>query len=374
VRILALTHSEELGGAESQMIALFLGVAARGHDVALICSAGQYAGIARDAGLAAEPLRGSLGTTMGMVLAARRVRRRCREDGIEIVHAEGMRASLAAGLALGGVDRPVRLICTVHNIRNPRRWSYALAAALLSATGGFLTTVSESERRRYLVHGFPQDRCETVYNGVVLPESSDAGRREVLRVGFGLPATRLLIVQVARLSPEKGHAVLFRALSRLPADAPLHVLVLAGEGPERARLARLRDDLGLGDRVRFLGYRSDVGDLLRCADLLVLPSLREAFPMALLEGMAAGLPVIASRVGGVPEMLDDGVEGWLVDPGDETSLTRSLAHALRDPEARRARGEAGRGRVGRDFSLERMVSRTVDIYRRVAHPAVERLA
>jgi glycosyltransferase involved in cell wall biosynthesis len=132
--------------------------------------------------------------------------------------------------------------------------------------------------------------------------------------------------------------------------------------------ARLRAEAGrhaLGTRARFLGIRHDVPDLLGASDLFVLPSLWEGLGLVFLEAMAVGLPVVASNVSAIPEVVEDGVSGWLVDPGDAPALARALSSALADPAERRRRGEAGRQRLLERFALPRMIDETLAVYAEV---------
>jgi len=372
VRILCVTDSSEMGGAESQMIALFRALVAEGHQVSLLSSGEGFASAARAAGLAAESLRRPLRSIPGLAAAVGEIRRRSRILGAEVVHAEGVRACVVAAMAHLGVSRRPGLVVTIHNLMEPGPRAHRLVSRIVQATGACLTTVSESERSRYLAQGFPPTRCRSVHNGIALSPAVTAERRRAARGGFGLPVDAVVLACVARLGRKKGHATLLEALVD-PSIRTSPILVLAaGEGTLRAELESLRDHLGLSDRVRFLGFRSDVPAILQASDAAVLPSLSEVFPMSLLEAMSVGLPVVATRVGGVPEMMADGREGWIVEPGDAKGLARALHEATHDPAERARRGHAARDRVGREFSLERMVREMLAVYQGVADaPAVE---
>jgi glycosyltransferase involved in cell wall biosynthesis len=346
------------------MISLLRGILAAGHSVTLLCSGESFAQAARSAGLSAETLPRPLDRGVGILRAAAVVRRLCGTAGADVLHAEGIRAAMAAWLACLGMRSPPGFVVTVHNITEPGPLSYAIAAVLLRATGPLLTTVSESERARYVDRGFPARRCVTIHNGIALSDPSGPERRRTARAALGLPAKALIVTHVGRLSREKGHLPLLRAVAALPPLAGPVLLLLAGDGPMRTPLELERDRLGLGTRVRFLGQRPDVLTIMHASDLLVLPSLTEAFPMVLLEAMAIGLPVLATRVGGVPELITHGDDGWVVEPGDQQAFQRALLEALSDEEARAARGRAGRARVAGHFTLERMVRETLAAYTR----------
>jgi glycosyltransferase involved in cell wall biosynthesis len=192
-------------------------------------------------------------------------------------------------------------------------------------------------------------RFATIDNGVQLPPSPARGS------GGGK-----VIATVARLDAVKDLGTLLAALARLP-DVEL---LLVGDGPERVPLQELAAALGLGARVRFLGYRRDVAQLLDGADLFALSSLTEGMSLAVLEAMAAGLPVVGTRGGGMPDVVDDGVTGLLVPPRDPAALAAVLRTLLDDPVRRAAMGAAGRARVEQKFSLATTAQAYVAAYGR----------
>jgi glycosyltransferase involved in cell wall biosynthesis len=175
---------------------------------------------------------------------------------------------------------------------------------------------------------------------------------------LGIPEERRLVLAVGNLYPVKDHATLLRAGAGLEG---VHVLI-AGRGPELEGLASLARALGAASRVHLLGLRSDVARLLAAADLLVHPSRAEGLPLAILEAMAAALPVVASRVGGIPEAVVDGETGQLVRPCDPDVLRDAIRSVLHDPDRAALFGRAGRARVERHFSLEAMTGRYRALY------------
>ncbi|HSM50544.1 MAG TPA: glycosyltransferase, partial [Thermoanaerobaculia bacterium] len=160
--------------------------------------------------------------------------------------------------------------------------------------------------------------------------------------------------------------ILLRAVARLRAEAPGLRLAVAGAGPEGPRHARLASELGLDRRVRWLGARTEIAGLLCAADLVAVPSRSEGLPYVVLEALALGRPVAAAAVGGVPELVRDGEEGWLVPPGDVEALTAALASALAVPDERARRAAAGCRRVRESFHARGMAEQTAAIYRRLA--------
>jgi glycosyltransferase involved in cell wall biosynthesis len=150
---------------------------------------------------------------------------------------------------------------------------------------------------------------------------------------------------------------LLRAFDRLPRQPSRPALLLAGDGPELGALRQLRDTLPSAEDIFLIGYRRDAADLIGSADVAVVPSVwQDALPLAVIEPMARGVPVIGSRVGGIPEMIEEGVTGMLVPPGDEAGLATAIAGVLADPARAAAYGTAGRRRVAEHFSRERQLA------------------
>jgi len=211
-----------------------------------------------------------------------------------------------------------------------------------------------------------------VYPGVEVPEGAGSGMA-VTR------ATKARVIGTAgRLVPIKGIVYLIRALASLKRDIPDLRLEIAGSGPERTTIETEVRLHGLTDCVTFLDWQVELAPVFARWDVFVLPSLEEGFGIAALEAMAAGLPVVATAVGGIPELVEDGRTGWLVPPADPDALADRLRDLLLDPERRRAMGAAGRARARESFSVERMAAAISEIYdrlletRRVAKPAISR--
>ncbi|MEW6486466.1 MAG: glycosyltransferase [Thermodesulfobacteriota bacterium] len=200
-----------------------------------------------------------------------------------------------------------------------------------------------------------------IYNGIDALRYRPGPEGQALRETLGIAPNSFVLGVVGRLDPIKDHATLFRAFSRLhAADVGARLLVL-GDGPERSRL-----ESEAGEGVLFLGDRREVPELLRVLDVFVLPSRNEGISNTILEAMAAGLPVVATRVGGNPELVQDGLTGALVPPGDALALAAALEHYRAQPEAARTHGEAGRARVLERFAVDRMVASYEAVWARVA--------
>jgi sugar transferase (PEP-CTERM/EpsH1 system associated) len=207
----------------------------------------------------------------------------------------------------------------------------------------------------------------TIYNGVDVEQFSAVNVQAAARVRhiFDVPIDVLLVGSVGRLHPQKDFATLLAAITQVRKHIPTVRLLLVGDGELRDELESQARSLGLSEIVTFVGSRTDVPQILAAVDVFTLSSLWEGMSNAVLEAMAAELPVVATAVGGTPEVVVDGVTGLLVPPHDPTSLARALTTLLREPALRRKMGQAGRERVQEQFSVERMVCRTEALYTEV---------
>jgi sugar transferase (PEP-CTERM/EpsH1 system associated) len=214
----------------------------------------------------------------------------------------------------------------------------------------------------------PAAKLVTIHNGVDVGRFA-GGDRQASRRALRLPAHAVVVGTVGRLDPVKDHVGLLRAFSVLRSDQPAAELVIVGDGPCRGELERAIQELGLTGHVHLLGMRQDVPRLLRAFDTFVLPSLAEGISNTVLEAMATGLPVVATRVGGNPELVEHGVTGALVPAGNPLVLAAALRCYVEDAALREAHGEAARRRVLQHFTLERMAQGYQDLYASVGAKA-----
>jgi glycosyltransferase involved in cell wall biosynthesis len=251
-------------------------------------------------------------------------------------------------------------LITMHGSRYyVKRWRRRLALRLAAALAGRLVAVSH-ELARHLSHDLwiKLARIRIIPNGVQVREAKRPSVREELH----LAPTDPLLLAVGNLYPVKGHAYLIDALALLTEHHPPAHVVIAGRGELAERLRAHARDVGVSDRVHLLGLRSDIPELLRAADIFVLPSLSEALPLALLEAMFAGKPIVATSVGEVPSVLANGEAGLLVPPGDREALADAVAFLLSHPTAARALGERAAQRAAAEYDLSRMTERYAALY------------
>jgi glycosyltransferase involved in cell wall biosynthesis len=294
----------------------------------------------------------------------RRLRELVRAARVDVVHAHSPLAAALARPALRALprrDRPA-LVGTEHNLWSSHhpatRWANRLTLPLEDAT------IAVSEEVRASMPPRLARRTEVVIHGVDVDGiAGRRGERDAARAELGVNGDQLVVATVANLRAHKDYPTMLRAARRL-ADAGEPVrFVSVGQGPLAEELVAERDGLGLGEGFRFLGYREDPVRVLVAADVFCLSSRFEGLPISLLEAMAAGLPVVATRVGGIPAVVTDGREGRLVGPGDPAALAAAVAE-LRDP-ALRARWAAAAAERVRAFGIDRAVQRQQELYERL---------
>lgn len=300
--------------------------------------------------------------------ALRRLVRLVRAGSIDLIHAHLTYAAIFGLLAGRITGRPC--LVTLHTAPPNPRWSRSylrerLLCALIGRWGNGAVAVSDWVREAYAPY-LGAAKLTVVHNGVELEAFAVAeGAREATRAALGLaPGTRAVLT-VSVLREGKGLDVLLRAATAVATQVPEAVFLVAGDGPLRPALEAAARSAGLAERVRWLGFRRDVPQLLAAADLFLLPSLEDAFPTALLEAMAAGRAVVATRAGGIPEIVEHGRTGRLVAPADAPALALAVAELLLRGEERAAMGEAGRRRVRRDFSTTAWRERLTALYEAV---------
>lgn len=286
----------------------------------------------------------------------------CRRERVAVWHGHDYKSNLL-GLLLRRFW-PMRLVTTVHGwVKHTRRTPlyYALDRLSLPRYERVLC-VSPDLHEQSRAAGVPAERCVLIENGVDTRDYQRSGTPTEAKQALGIDPRRLVIGAAGRLSPEKGFDLLIRAVDRLvqsELDIELHIL---GEGEDRTRLESLIAELDCGDRVRLLGYQSDLRPFYEAMDVFALSSLREGLPNVVLEAMAMEVPVVASEIAGMPRLIRPGRNGLLVPPGDVAALTEALGDLLRDPHGRENLRRAGRQTVTRDYSFERRTQRLQGIY------------
>lgn len=295
--------------------------------------------------------------------------REFKKSNIRIIHTHKYKDTILAAPAakLCGIAHVVR---TVHGLPEPFEGLQAYKMNFYEAIERTvhrycveaLIGVSSQIERKYKAEG-EVSRVACIRNGIDLGEKSVQTDRWLTRKDLGIDSRTCLIGTVGRLTPVKGIPCLLQAARILLHQGANVKVLIVGDGGIRKDLERQTYDLDITDNVVFLGHREDTDELLQALDIFVLPSLSEGIPMALLEAMAASLAVVASRVGGIPEIIEDGFQGFLVEPMDVDSLAERCRRLIESPEIARKMGEQARKRVERDFSATVMADRVALVYK-----------
>ncbi|MFO0951490.1 MAG: glycosyltransferase [Isosphaeraceae bacterium] len=280
-----------------------------------------------------------------------RLARLFRKGRVDVVHTHS-EGPLLFGVPAARLARVRRVVHTRHHgpdLGNPPHILKLMAAA--SRWADRVVCVADDGARHSLAEGFAPSRVMTVWNGI-----------DLTRFAYQGPTPGGPAVAVGRLAPEKDHATLVRAAAIAAGSEPAFRVEIAGDGPCGEELRGLAAELGVGEVVRFLGRVDDVPGLLGRSGQLVLPSRMEGVSLTLLEAMARGLPVVATSVGGNPEVVAEGETGLLVPPGDPAALARAMLAVWRDPALARVFGRAGRARAEHSFDVRLMTARYEAIY------------
>jgi glycosyltransferase involved in cell wall biosynthesis len=295
----------------------------------------------------------------------RRVSDLCRERGPRIWHGHDYKTNVLGALVRRRFD--VRLVTTAHGWVT-RSWKtplyYALDRWSLRAYEVVLC-VSEDLRRACLDSGVAPDRCLLVPNAI--DTELFRRRRSVAeaKAARGFPAERTLLLAMGRLSPEKGFDLLIDAVAQLLREGMDVELWIAGQGPREEALRSRAERLAAAGRIRLVGFRRDVRELLEAADVFVLSSLREGLPNVVLEAMALEVPVVCTSVAGVPALVEHRSTGWLVEPGSASELAAGIRALAEAPELRAALALEGRRRIERNHGFAARMRRVMEIYDRL---------
>jgi len=363
LNLLQVDTETRWGGGQQQVQHLCQGLVAGGHRVTLVCH--------RD-GILRHRMKQAPVTVLTLpsfgevdprgILGLARIISRGRFD---LMHMHSSRAHTMGALAAALVRFRPRVVSrrSRHSTRRDpiNRWKYGSGIDRVVA-------ISRAVRRSLLESGFDPEDVDLVPSGIDPPRRRDGARKAVI-AEFGLPADAELAVCVANLVALKGHRTLIRAVALLAGRRPALRVILAGGGPLLGDLEGAARSAGVKKHILFCGFRNDIDRLLSAADLSVCPSLSEGLGLSILDALAMELPVAASDVGGIPEIISHEETGLLVPPGDPAALAEAMERLLDDRDTATRLGRAGRKIVLEKYSVKAMVQGTEAVYRRVLNQA-----
>jgi glycosyltransferase involved in cell wall biosynthesis len=361
---LFVIDSLQCGGAERHVIDLGRVLTDRGHSVTVACSVGGHFQSAGDqAGMKVVPVCRELAKRRFSATFARGVRRLVREEQPDLVHGHLYSGGLAAAVATAGTGIPLLLTEQTEAPWRTRRHRLASSIAYRRAAKiiGVSSAITAAIERDF---GVAPEKLACIPNGVTL-EQGTASR----------PNGEPVIGVVARLTPEKDVRCFLNAAARIAESFPTAKFRIAGDGPLRPELERLAAELGLAERVSFLGVLDEMQPFFASVHVLAVSSVAEGTPLSIVEAMGAGVPIVATAVGGIPEQVTDGRNGYLVEPRNPAALAERIGWVLADPDAATRLGEAGRARALSEFTVEKMSDAIESVYadaltrRRAARPA-----
>jgi len=362
MKILHTNFHKGWGGQSNRILIVCRELSRKGHDIILATPANsELARRARAEGIRTfEKARFPRGfSPLGLWGDIRSLRLFLKEEKFDVVHTHGSQDSWTSALAMIGLqDRPF-LLRTKHNIfpikdHPANRWLYGKATQKIVCIS-------------YAIREYCADKSYLHPENLVLIHSAvDAdlygkGDREKVRKELGWEGSYALGI-IGRLRPEKGHRILFQALHNIRDKIPELVLVVSGTGTLHQELKDLARQLHISERVKFLGFRNDIPDILGSLDLFVMPSLSEGLGTAALEAAAAQLPIIASNVGGIPDIIEDGKTGLLVPPSNPGALAQAIRFCYNNREKAGIFGTRARERILKDFSEKALGEKNENLY------------
>jgi glycosyltransferase involved in cell wall biosynthesis len=358
VKVVHLEAGKQVYGGALQALLLVEGLEARGVENILVVPTGSAVEAeARNRGLpvSALPMAGDADLAFPF-----RFLQLLRAEAPDLVHLHSRRGADT----LGALTTKVARIPTVlsRRVDNPEAvWSLGPKYRLVDA----VITISEAIRQVLVQQGVPREKLHCVHSALDPAPFQGPCRREDFFEEFGLSEGDRVVGMAAQFIPRKGHRILLDAVPAILKSHPTARFLLFGRGAQQGGVAERVRARGLEESVLLPGFRTDLPKILPCLDLLVHPASMEGLGIILLQASAAGVPIVASSAGGIPEAVVDGKNGLLVPPGDSSALAGAVNALLADPERARAMGEEGKLRVRELFSVDRMVEGNLAVYRTV---------
>jgi glycosyltransferase involved in cell wall biosynthesis len=356
-RVLHVVESLEIGGLERLVHDLAITRGEENTSVACLVSVGPFGEALRNRGIRVEVI----GTKGGFIPTVWRMWRHLCRVQPDLIHCHNL-FSFLNGSAASRLAGNIPVVMTKHGVVIPGTGLTRGLTRFLMKTAHVAAVSRETKNimKAWMASSRP---VHYIANSISMGSYDKLPRREDARALLGLPTSCFLVGIVARVTRDKGHALLIDVFARMRSAIPSSLLLIVGEGAELPAVRAHIRKLGLENSVMVMGERQDVPTILAALDVFCLPSETEGMPMTVLEAMAAGLPVVASNVGGIPELLEEGRTGLMVPPNAPDELEAALLALANDPERAREMGQAGRERLLKEFSLERTLGAYEELYR-----------
>ncbi|WP_414481461.1 glycosyltransferase family 4 protein [Caldicoprobacter sp.] len=368
IKVLELIRTAS-GGMKQHYIALVKGLKAAGFDVLAACSFDKaIMKELQDEGIEVYPfhLPGEVQPPLDAIKAVK-IARIITEHGVDVLHCHGFKAGVVgrAGAILAGCPK----VYTVHNFVLSSSHGFKstmlskLEKVLAKRTEGIIAVSRALKLELEQKCRIPSDKINVIYNGISLPPEGGGGN---VRKRLGIGPDAVVVGSVARLIPSKGIQHLLDAIPLIRGCCKNVSFMIVGTGPYEEALKMRAKALGVEGDVLFTGYVAPIWGYLDAMDIFVLPTLSEGLGISVLEAMAMGKPVVASNVGGIPEIVQHGGNGYLVPPGDAAALACAVIHLINNAHLRKVFGQKGRQRIVTSFSVERMVQATAQLLEKCA--------
>jgi glycosyltransferase involved in cell wall biosynthesis len=295
---------------------------------------------------------------------ARTIKGYIEKEGVNILHSHNYKSNFYAWRALS--NNNIRWVVTKHGRRSgPKLLLYNFLDGFIVRHADRVIAVSKEIGRKARLAGIAQKKILLIENGVNLGRFATSTSPEAIKESLGIKKEALVVGTIGALTREKGHQYLLRAALKVIRIYPEAIFLLVGDGTERPNLEKTASSLGIKNSVIFAGMRKDVPEILSILDVFVLPSLNEGLPMALLEAQAAQIPVVAARVGAIPDVLEDGVTGILIPPKAPQAIAEATIKVLSDRKIALGMAQKGFEKVRDNFSAEKMANKYLSLYKEV---------
>ncbi|MFA5143020.1 MAG: glycosyltransferase [Candidatus Omnitrophota bacterium] len=353
--IMQIVPSLECGGMEKLAIDLAERLKIAGYLSSICCldRAGDLTNQAEAKGIDVVVMSRKPGIDMSLPITLSKI---LKNKKVDIAHTHNLEAMIYGTLAARFAGIPV-VINTRHGREDKR------ANWLFWSMNNAVIAISEDAKRRFLTFNrIKYDKLRVIYNGIDAASSEKLDTRSIKEKIFKVDARYKIIGTVSRLSEEKYQVALLDAFQKVSQAVKNVILVFVGDGPLKQALHNYSEKLGIADKIIFLGFRADAREIVEAFDIFALPSLTEGISLSLLEAMAARKPVVATNVGGNPEVVVDGDTGILVPPKDPQKMAEAIIKLIQNSDLAKKMGQAGRKRMEEKFSLNRMVNEYELIY------------